>query len=64
MTTPSKRIHCHNGVPKNLFSFPNNEKFDLKSCHHETERIYEQQKYRDVGKACLVILSFSQSNPA
>lgn len=44
MSTSSKRIHLHNAVMKNLFSFPNNEKFDLSSCDHDTESIDEQQQ--------------------
>lgn len=54
------------GKKKNLFSFPNNEKFDLKSCDRGTESIYEKQQQQniDIGKGCLVILVFPQSNPA
>lgn len=34
------------------FSFPNNEKLDLKSSDHDTENIYEPEKnnYLDVYK--------------
>lgn len=44
MSTSRKRIHLYNVLMKYLFSFPNNERIDFKSCNQDTKSIYEQQK--------------------